>query len=344
MKKIILLIFVNILLFSSCKNSDVKFDDFDYSTVYFSYQYPVRTVVLGEDVFDNTLDNQHKVAVYATMGGVYQNLNQVSIGIEVDNSLCDDLYFEDGETPVLPLPSSYYSLAANKIVLDGDVMGGVEVSLTDAFFADEKALENCYVLPIKMTNVSKADSILVGTPRSGVDNPVRTNPTDWDVLPKDYVLYAVKYINPYHAFYLRRGVDNMKVNGSSSTVVRSAEFVEDDEVCSITTTGYLSNNFPVTIKYNDGTSEQTINCDLTLEFDQNKSCTISSSTPDFKVTGSGKWVDKGESLSWGNQPRSALYLEYNIDYKGIVTSSTKDTLVLRNRGVAIEELVPVYKK
>ena len=55
-----------------------------------------------------------------------------------------------------------------------------------------------------MTGVVNADSILSGTPL--VDNPKRGVSADWDIQPKDYVLYAVKYINPYDANYLRRVV------------------------------------------------------------------------------------------------------------------------------------------
>ena len=60
--------------FSSCENGDWSFPDYGTTTVYFAYQYPVRTIVLGNDeVFDNTLDNQHKCMIKATMGGVYEN-------------------------------------------------------------------------------------------------------------------------------------------------------------------------------------------------------------------------------------------------------------------------------
>jgi hypothetical protein len=30
----------------------------------------MRTLILGEDIIDNTLDNQHKFLIMATMGGV----------------------------------------------------------------------------------------------------------------------------------------------------------------------------------------------------------------------------------------------------------------------------------
>ena len=196
MKKILqisILIAILTGVFSSCENSDWEFPDFEYSAVYFAYQSPIRTITLGEDIFDTSLDNNYQSQIMATMGGVYKNNNDIEIGIRVDNSLCNDLVFEDGRE-VIPMPSNYYSLSADKIVIKkGKILGGVTVQYTDAFFNDPLALEANYVIPVVMTSVNNADSILSGIPL--VDNPRRGVSDDWDVAPKDYILYAVKYIN-----------------------------------------------------------------------------------------------------------------------------------------------------
>ena len=63
----------SLLTLNSCHNQEVEFPDYDYSAVYFAYQTPVRTIVLGEDIYDTSLDNQHKLKIYAAMGGVYEN-------------------------------------------------------------------------------------------------------------------------------------------------------------------------------------------------------------------------------------------------------------------------------
>ena len=48
-------------LFPACENGDWSFPDYDYSTVYFAYQFPVRTLTLGNDEEYNTdLDTEHK--------------------------------------------------------------------------------------------------------------------------------------------------------------------------------------------------------------------------------------------------------------------------------------------
>ena len=126
---------------TSCENQDITFDDYEGgSSVYFAYQYPVRTIVLGEsEDFDTTIDNEHRCQIYATMGGVYKNEKRISVDIDVDNTLCDNLYFEDG-SPVVAMPSDYYSLGGDQIVLDNDKWGYVDVQFTDAFFADPNSL------------------------------------------------------------------------------------------------------------------------------------------------------------------------------------------------------------
>ncbi len=92
MKNYIFILLIILAVFSACENQDWEFPDFDYSTVYFPYQSPVRTLVLGEDdLFDNSLDNEHKCLIMATMGGIYENKKDVTIDVVVDNSLCENL-------------------------------------------------------------------------------------------------------------------------------------------------------------------------------------------------------------------------------------------------------------
>src|SRR5690554_5628920 len=237
MKRILLIALISALvtgMFTSCENGDWEFPDYEYSAVYFAYQSPVRTVVLGEDVYDTSLDNEHKVQIMATMGGVYSNNSDVSIDFEVDETLVDNMIFSESGDDILAMPSNYYSLLSDKITIKkGSVIGGVTVQLTEAFFNDPLALSTNYVIPVVMTNVVNADSILSGTPI--VADPKRGFAEDWDIQPKDYIMYAVKYINKYDANYLRRGTDfipNGSSTGQDTTLVRKAQYVEKDEVVS----------------------------------------------------------------------------------------------------------------
>ena len=323
------------LLAASCENKDIVFPDFDYSTVYFAYQHPVRTIVLGEDVYDTTLDNEHKFEIYATMGGVYANNKRVEIDFSVDNALCDRLYF-DGDSPVMPMPSTYYALASDKIILDKKLLGSVQIQLADAFFADPNALTNTYVVPLKMTKVVNADSILSGKPK--VDNPVQTRANDWDILPKDYVLYCVKFINQWHANYLRRGVDVITSGEGTTNSVRRQPAVEKDELVGIRTTSLTTVEYPVSVTNASGLKET---CDLILSFNAEGKCSVSTTTAGFNASGNGVFVKKGEKNSWGNKDRDAIYLDYNISTTGM-SYATKDTLVVRDRGVKAETFSPLY--
>lgn len=332
------LIGIFVFLITSCENQEVEFPDFDYSAVYFAYQYPVRTIVLGEDIYDTSLDNDHKCMIYATMGGVYSNKKLITIDFVVDNSLCNNLFFDsNGTSPVVPMPSDYYTPASDQIFLDHNLQGGVEIQLNDAFFADSKAIANTYVIPLRMTNVENADSILSGVPK--VPNAVKCNLSDWDVQPKDYVLYCVKFINQWHGNYLRRGKDVIRVNGETHTDIRHKQYVENDEVCSMRTLSLHTVEFPVRIVNVDNETET---CPLLLSFDNNDKCTVSALTTSFTVSGDGEFIKKGEKNSWGNKDRDVLYLDYTIQMDG-KTYETNDTLVVRDRGIKMETFTPFYK-
>lgn len=335
-------------MLTSCENGDISFPDYEGgSSVYFAYQSPVRTLVMGEgDEYDTTLDNAHKCKIYATMGGVYDNKRNVKIDIEIDNTLCDNLYFEDG-SPVKAMPSNYYSIAGNSITLNKVLSQGVEVQFTDAYFADPEALGNRYVIPVVMTDVSGADRINSGELLIEGTNPSRCNPEGWNVKPMDYVLYCVKYINQWEGYYLRRGVDQITENGATTTVIRKKQFVENDEVCQTTTKSLNSLVFPVStqvrVTENGNETLKTLKCDLVLSFNDKGECTIASGTDGYTASGTGKFLKKAEKKAWGNKDRDALYLDYQVDY-GVRKFATKDTLVARNRGIVSEEFSPSYKE
>ncbi len=329
---------------SACHNSDVEFEDYDYSAVYFASQYPARTLVLGDDIYDNTLDNAHQLDIYATVGGLYKNDNCIDIAIEIDNTLCDNLYLADGTTPIVAMPESYYTIESNKISLDKSMAGAVRVNLKPEFFEDPKAVTSNYAIPVKMTSVSGADKILSGEAMTGVENPVSCNINDWKVAPKDYVLYIVNYMNPYQAAYLRRGEDVITEGGVTATSVRHKEYVEYDEVVELKTKSMNETIMPIALSYSDSEGSQKAYCDMVLTFDEEGKCTLSTENSDFKVSGNGAFVKNGEKNSWGNRDRSALYLKYDIELDGKVQYQVTDTLVVRNRGMAVEFLNPVYKE
>lgn len=328
---------------TSCQNSDNDFNDYQGGvTVYFANQYPSTTIVLGDwPDGDNSLSLQHKCQIFATHGGAYKS-RDVKIDVAVDPTLVDGLTFPDG-SPVKVMPENYYSLESTTLTKKKDYLFGTDVTLSDAFFADPDAIKNTYVIPLRMVKQTGADHILTGTPAVEGDSPARTDAGAWSVLPMDYVLYCVKYVNPWDASYLRRGVDKITENGTTTTVERKAEYVEKDEVVRLTTKSMTELVFPLSTIVPDGESVKTLTCDLILKFDGDN-VTISSGTPGMTASGTGKFVKDGEKNSFGNQDRDGLYLEYKVDF-GPRQFETSDILVLRSRQIVPEfNFNPTYNK
>ena len=332
-----------IFTFTSCESGINEFPNFDYSTVKFANQYPVRTLELGVDEnVDLTMDNQHTISIKAVWGGGYTNPNDVLIDYVVDPSLCTNLYFAKSGVAgnaIEIMPETYYELKDTRIRIPaGQIMGGVDVVLKDAFFADPKSVNTSYVIPLRMTQVTGADSILLGT--SVVNSPSWTTASDWSTQPKNYVHYAFKFVNPWHGQYLRRGVDTFANNGTSTP--RHQQYVENDEVVNLNTVAYMDNDLPLTVKDALGNN---VTYTIKITFSQDGTCVLSSNNADVEISGTGKFVSKGEKNSLGGKDRDALYLDYNVNLKNQgMNFATKDTLVLRTRNVVGAEYYSVIKQ
>ena len=212
------------MAFISCGNSDREFPDYDGgTTAYFAYQYPIRTLILGNvETYDNTSDNEGRFTIYGTFGGSYSGVN-AKINVSVDESLTKGLYFDDGSA-VKPMPSDYYELSGDVLDYGGGFRGGVEVKLNEKFFNDPLSLKNTYVIPMVMGDFSGVDHINRGTPIVDGSSPLRQDPAQWDPAPKDYTLFCVNYINEKTSTYLRRGTDNFdKLKYKTLSKVETAE-------------------------------------------------------------------------------------------------------------------------
>ena len=311
-----------VLGFTSCKNGDRSFDDFEGgTTVYFPYQYPVRTIALGDEEYDTSLDQAHKCQIKATFGGSY-NGSKGTVQVAVDNSLVNGLTFADG-TPVKAMPSNYYTLSTTSLAFNGTMNGTTEVQLTDAFFADPDAVKNTYVIPLVMTGQSGFGQILTGTLAEG-KQPIRTDASCWDVLPKDYVLYCVKYQNRYSGYWL--------TNHTTST-----DDIEHADIVQLKT--YSLNGAIYTVTHQEGSVINSVDMLLTFNGDN---CTITSLTPDATASGSGTYGDNAAKKAWGNKDRDQLDLNYNVTFEDGSTISRTERLIWQRSGIAIEEFEPVY--
>ncbi len=184
-----------------------------------------------------------------------------------------------------------------------------------------------------MTHAEGVDSILQGRP--AVENPDRLNASDWSVTPRDYVLYCVKYVNEWHGVYLRRGTDRLTLaDGTTSEIVRKADYIERDEEVSVSTSAYRSCEIALSTQTD---ADHTYAYRLRLDFNaEDGTCAISSAEAGVTVTGSGRFVIDGEKNAIGGTDRDALYLDYTVTHPSGWSLKVDDTLVLRNRGVHAE--------
>lgn len=345
-KKSLILIVMLLLGVFSCTNDKVTFPDFNYTTTYFPYQYPVRTLVLGDYMFDNTNDNNLKFIISAHMGGAYANVEDrvvtyqlvpdLATKVMTDPNIFDGKIIATSDTLEI-LPQAYYTLnpVDQFVIPKGKFIGGIEVQLTDAFLNDPKAVVTRYVIPLRITS-STTDSVLVGKPKVESPNPLLVG--DWSITPKDFTLFAIKFVNSYHGKYLHRGQSIIKDNTSTpiDTIIYHQKYVEDDELWSLQTVGRYTVRVTGVLR-KIPSSPGKFKMDLT--FDDKNNCTVTSTGDSkFPVTGTGKWVKNGDM--WGNVPQDAIYLNYVVT-EGLNSHNITDTLVFRDKAVTFLEYNPV---
>ncbi len=334
MKKIFLILIIAIGLFS-CENFDIDHPDFDYTSGFFPYQFPVRTLVLGDYIYDNSNDNAHKFVISVAMGGVYENNKDREFEFEVDESLCSNILFGIDGDQIIAMPSSYYTLSSsNKIVIPkGKMNGGIEVQLTDAFFNDPLAIKMGYVVPLKLKGSLDVDTILAGS--TTTSNPDPRVVGDWITAPKNFTMFAVKYINEYHGTYFHYGAN--KVSDAAGIEIESntnsEKYVENNPISKLVTTG--RNQVLLTTNMRSTAMSGEIN--MLLNFNGNN-CTITAAEGSpYTITGSGEF--KSKAYEWGNKERDGIVLNFTVsDEAGTYTSS--DVLVARDRGVVMEVYSP----
>ena len=338
MKKILYLISI-VTLLSGCENQDIDFPDFAFQAVYFPFQTPVRTLMLGdEEIGDNSIDLEHAFSIGVSIGGMYENTRDREITVEYAPDLA--LKITDGSgKPLEVLPAQYYSATFDKIIIPaGSFFGKLRVDLTDEFFADPLTTGLRYVIPLRITD-AQGDSILSGKPNVTSPDPRKT--ADWVVTPKNFVLFGIKYINPTHGVYLLRG-KRTNVNNALDVVAYSARFIDDNDNTKLSTKS-LTENFMSTV---GGTNKEGSNAkySMMLKFDkENKSVTISQkSATTVSVTGTGKFYSKAEAEaeSYNGKKHRTIYLDYTyID--GVNTYHVNDSLVFVDTDIKFEEFAVV---
>lgn len=340
-----MLLFAVLAMFS-CENQPIEFDDFGKTACYFPYQSPARTLILGKyDEGFNDNDNLRQFEIGVTMTGVYENKTDRKVYFELDTALLSNV----ANSKYLPADQYTIETASPVTIPKGDIKGRILVKLTDAYFNDPKNVSGFYVatgvvcnysIPLKITKVEGLDSILVG--KAIVATPKRTVATDWTILPKDYTLFGIKYINKYHGNYLRRGADKL-INAAVDTVFGTktyrAQYVEGSEVAKVQTVDLNTVLVPSIIRRYQRPDGGALS--LKLQFATDGTCTvINNATSD--VIGSGSLKENGDM--WGGKTHDVIYLDYAYtDLSKNEKHEVKDTMVIRDRGVGFELLIPTLK-
>ncbi|GAA4814626.1 DUF5627 domain-containing protein [Litoribaculum gwangyangense] len=365
------LVLIIALVFSllACENEEFAVSDFGTTSVYFPFQTPARTLVLGKyDLGFNDNDNNGRFEIGVVMSGVFENRIDRRVFFELAPELIDPNVLGVDSVNVQILPSSYYTIEQESPVTipAGSINGRIPIQLEDAFFDDPLSFagenETHYVIPLRITDFEQLDSLLTGIPI--VDNPIKILSEHWNPAPKDYTLFGIKFMNKYQGVYLRRGTD--KIVGTSekvtiatgatettnidTTSVYKAEFIEQDEVVPVLTSGRNSNT--VTNRVRRGLIPSSDNVSLNITFDDNGNIAITNVEGDqYTVTGTGTFVEEGDE--WGGKKRDVIYLEYQysdtqvvqeVRFGQVISETTvdllhtvNDTLVMRNRDVKFEQ-------
>ena len=335
MKKILYLFSIATLLYG-CTNQDIEFPDFAFQTVYFPYQTPVRSLILGDETEgDNSIDLEHAFSIGASLGGMYENNKDRVLKVELAPELASNIKDASGNVLQL-LPVQYYSATFDKITIPaGSFFGKMRVDLKDAFFQDTLSTRLRYIIPVRITDAA-GDSVLSGKAVSSVSSPDPRIADNWVVTPKNYVLFGIKYINPTHGVYLLRGKRTNTTN-ALDVVTYSARFIDNNDMTKLTTKS-LTENYMSTV---GGTNKEAGNGKYTmmLTFNKdNKSVIVTRKNAlTVEVTGTGKFYSKTDPAAEGynGKKHRTIYLDYS--YKdGANTYQVKDSLVFVDTDMKFE--------
>jgi len=321
-----------------CDSSENVFEDFDTQNVYFPIQYPVRTISLLEDSrVDNSVDLQKSFNIGVSIGGLRENRSNRTVTVAVAPDLVKNAFI--GTKALVLMPSNYYTLASNTITIPaGSFSGTVKVQLTDAFFADPLSTVTTYIIPLVIT--SSSENILSGKPVQGITNPDRRIAANWEAgfTPKDYTMFAVKYINKFQGKYLVKGKDETlnSTGGVLTTDVYNTKFIEQNKLTDLFTLGLTKSTVNALGKFG---GSATTKMEITVADDG--AVTVSSAIGAYPTTGTGKFIKRGDAGAqvWGGESRKTLVLNYTYVAPTNINHRVTDTLVFRNDELKFEDYV-----
>ena len=303
--------FLLMIALSSCEKYEDYINDFDYTTVYFAYQNPVRTV------FSNNL----KIKIGVVMGGRRENKSNETVSYRIAPELLTDVAVMGANTFTL-LPADYYTLAnAGELTIPkGEMLGEAELVLNrDKFLADPLATTKTYALPLLITGTS-LDSILTGSVDKGIAR-------------KDYTIIVIKYISQYSGIYYHRGQRSKYDSGGSLIdVVRYVTEDQEDEyiqnlVWNMTTIDATTLKADgIGENYSSDTKKYAFNMMIANDQTVSLSGNATSLIPNITDLGNSRY----------DKEKKSFYLNYQYIDTNNMKYVMKDTLIFRNDGLKLE--------
>lgn len=310
MKTRILFILLIAFTLVSCEEYEDYISDFDYTSTYFAYQNPVRTV------FSDNLS----IEIGAVLAGKRENKKEEKVGFRIAEELLTDASIVGNKKFTL-LPADYYNLSnsSEMIIPKGEFVGTVTLNLNaEKFLSDPLATSNNYALPLLITSTS-LDSVIVGDAQQGIPR-------------KDYTIVVIKYIDKHHGIYYHRG-QRVKYD-SAGKIVDVLRYVTEEQE-----EEYIQNVVWDMFTVNAGTLRTNGVGEHTTASGKTYALDISVSD-DNKVVINGvsnslisDIKDLGNSVY--NEEDKSFYLNYQYmkdEFKYVM----KDTLYFRNDGLKLE--------
>ena len=325
MKKIVAFTILLVCL-TGCYEDYVK--DFDYSSIYITYQYDMRTMVVGEGA---------KFDITASLGGVINNAAPRKVEIVMDPSLVTadlstfapagsfaapftalDIFkgatpdvgmlyhsevqrtFADfGVQEIQPLPSDYYTVSGlDKLEIGkGRNTGAFTVAATPAMTEDNAAIKPIYAVGVKIQSAD-ADTILQG---------------------RNFAVIAVRLENMFFGNWYHGG----------SYVVKDASGTKVEE-----------KSYPFSIPQEDAkiytlTTETTHSVKTNKIIQQNGSLILTFNGSEITITSDDVELVNDGRRSWYNEAKllqdRELYLNYTFKNANGGTTEVSDILYFRNR-------------
>ena len=285
----------------SCYEDFIK--DYDQPNMGFALQRQVRTVI----------ESKNSIFVGVSIGGKREvDLNDWAT-FEIDESLLEG-------TGKKLLPADYYSLAdpnTFRVRRTGMAVADVQITFTDAFYADPASLNGSYAIPFRITGVS--------IPASR-DSTGYTNPVGAVRAGAETTIVAVKYINEYSGTWYKMG-EMTEVDASGNALGEKKTYGDRRDIINSPTTS-LTTTGRYELKRVGIADTATGNMSLSFMSPGNDESLLNVSGSGIS-NASAKIMRKGDYTFYsGTEPSPQIELEYVYETGG-KRWKVNETLVLR---------------